>query len=146
MDGRTDRHSILPLMVFNHVVYSRMCCVKLRVACMISKKRCRRPERETERQRDREIEIQTYKLNWTPLGAFEPWCGYKVPMYRLYCGTHGLRTHVMWAIAVHKFWYPKRDMDDWTDRDPERRADGHISSTGPHWSSSDPSVGINVSV
>ena len=40
---------------------------------------------------------------------------------------------------------PKSDMDERTERQRYRQMGGYISSTGPHWDPSDPSVGINSS-
>ena len=79
-DDRNDGHIILPLRGFDTVACGRMCCMKLRSAWMIAKKRHLRLDRDTERRRYVYTEIQI---------------------------------------------------------------DGKISSIGPHWGLTAPSVGIN---
>ena len=66
-DGWMDGYIILPLRGFEPVACSRMCCAQLWATQMIAKKQCRRPDSETE--------IQTYKLNCTPLGSYGPQYG-----------------------------------------------------------------------
>ena len=76
-------------------------------------------DERTDRKTDIQKYRQTYNLGWTPQGSSGPQCGDKLLLYRLYCGTRGLRPHALHTITGFADYF--QNADDWTERQTYRQ-------------------------